>query len=79
MTRALHTFPATASVRTTSSAKTPARVFMDEPEQSMGAFNALLGDEARSARAVGHRWVGARQDTDTNANAHALVMRCALH
>lgn len=28
MTRALHTFPATAFVRTISSAKTPARAFM---------------------------------------------------
>lgn len=79
MTRAFHTFPATASARTTSSAKTPARVFIDEPEQPMGAFNGLLGDATRSARAVGHRWIGVRQDTHANANAHALVMRCALH
>jgi hypothetical protein len=79
MTRAFHTFPATASARTTSSAKTPARVFMYGPEQPMGAFNGLLGDEARSARAVGHRWIGVRQDTDANANTYALVMRCALH
>jgi len=79
MTRALHTFPATASARTTSSAKTPARVFMNGPEHSMGTFNGLLGDEARSARAVGNRWIGVRQDADADANAHALVMRCALH
>ena len=79
MTRAFHTFPATASARTTSSAKSPARVFVHGPEQLMGAFNGLLGDEARSARAVGHRWIGVRQDPDANANTHALVMRCALH
>jgi hypothetical protein len=78
MTRVFDTFPATASARTTSSAKTPARVFMNEPEHPMGAFNGLLGDEARSARAVGNRWIGVHQDTDPDANAHALVMRCAL-
>jgi hypothetical protein len=79
MTRAFHTFPATASARTTSSAKTPARVFMNEPEQHMGAFYGLLGDEARSARAVGNRWIGVHQDTDANAKTNALVMRCAVH
>jgi hypothetical protein len=79
MTRALHTFPATASARTTSSARTPARVSMHGPEQLMGAFNGLLGDEARSARAVGNSWIGIRQFTDTNADANALAMRCALH
>jgi hypothetical protein len=36
MTRALHTFPATASARTISSAKTPARAFMIG-DQSTGA------------------------------------------
>ena len=79
MTRAFDTFPATASVRTISSAKTPARVFMNEPEHPMGAFNGLLGDEARSARAVGNRWTGVSHDTDANADTDALVMRCALH
>jgi hypothetical protein len=79
MTRAFHIFPATASARTTSSAKTPARVSANELEHPMGAFNGLLGDEARSARAVGNRWIGVRKDTDADANAHALVMRCALH
>jgi hypothetical protein len=54
MTRALHTFPAAASARTISSAKTPARVCT-----------------------TGDRSMGARQGTDTNANA--LATRCALH
>jgi hypothetical protein len=77
MTRALHTLSATAFVRTTSPAKTPARAFMHEPEQLIGALDGLLGDEARSARTVGVRWLGVRHETDANANALATT-RCAL-
>jgi hypothetical protein len=65
MTRANHTLSATAFAPTFSSAKMPAR-----------AFDGLLGDEARSARTVGHRWTGVQE---IDANANALATRCALH
>lgn len=65
MTRANHTIFSAPAFRTIGCAKTAAR-----------AFDGLLGDEARSARTVGHRWTGMRQETDANANA--LATRCAL-
>jgi hypothetical protein len=77
MTRAPHTFSATAFAPTTRSAKTPARAFMRQPKQSIVAFDRLLGDEARSARMVGYRWMGVRHEIDTNANA--LATGRALH
>jgi hypothetical protein len=77
MTRALHTFSTTAFASPVSSAKTPARAFMSQTEQSTVAFDRVLGDEARSARTVDVHWMGVRRETDINANA--LATRCALH
>jgi hypothetical protein len=65
MTRANHTIFSAPAFRPISSAKTAAR-----------AFDGLLGDEARSARTVGHRWTGVRQETDAYTNA--LAARCVL-